>query len=339
MLQDKLQIKDLRVGVIVSSDIYPIAIMSLDGTFRFAKKNVLKNIEIGQIIFFEDKKDDIISYMVPITKFVYFKNLRGLNRDDYDSYLYKEKGGLCVPKIALKESDSFIVNNGSGYQFIVYHKTPLRIYADWRYTDEERELIETFFERPNEQDYDALLLSVDEYITTHDFNKVIESFEIFNEEFYHSRPGKDDYYYIEKKCTTFEDGYINSLFPIVGGEVYRDHGWCSYSALRVDFERRAYMEEEQEAIAAAKEKYSISEHRRFLISQALKKRDAENYAYSRKKERVIRSFVKEYTKLICHPKVCFPFVKSLNELLRSFYRGLYNSNIEGHNFFNAITRD
>lgn len=331
-------IKDLRIGIVISSETSPLIVVCLDGTIRFARRNILQSLKDGEIILFEDSKDDYIKWAVRISEFSYFTNIRCNNRDDYDENIYKTKG-VCVPKYIMSEHNKFIVNNGYGCQLVIYCKTPLKTYADWRYTKEEHNLIETYFEAKSDFDFNNELIAIDKYLDETDFDSIIESFEIFNEELYLSRPGKDDYYYIEKKCTSFDDRYINSLFPVVGGEVYRDHGWCSYSALKVDFVRRAYMDEEREAIQEAKLKYNKDEHRRFLVSKVYKEYNQKQLRIQEKREKVIKDITHEYANLLRTQRVNIPFANKLNDLLRSFYLGVHHTDIGNHNFCTSISRD
>lgn len=332
-------VKDLRIAIIISDETSPIIAMCLDSTLRFIRKDILRDCKIGNIIFFEDSSDDFVKFAIKISEFEYFTNVRCFNRDDYDEYLYKIKNGLCVPKQILAKHNVFIVNNGGGRQLIVYCQTNNMTYADWRYTDRERNLIELYFESANTFDIDANLNQIDTYLNSTNFIAVIESLEIFNDEVYISRPGKDDYYYIEKKRTSFKDLYIDSLFPTVAEEIYKDHGWCSYSDLRVDFVRRDYLEEESIAIENAKLAYNKDQHRRYLLHKLFKEFEDKQQRLLKKREQLLKDLLQEYFTLLQTQRVNIPFAKQLNNLLRSFYHGLHHGDIGSHNFATPITRD
>lgn len=327
------KIKGLRVGVVVSNNTTPIVLICTDGTLRLYTHNKDQvNLSTGDILLFQETKDDFVKFAVPISEFEYFTNIRGYNREFYDEELYNTRGGLCVPKNLTTKHSKFIVNNGCGYQFIVYYRDERAFFVDWRYTEPEQDLISLYFESQDTFNFEDVLIDIDRYLDETDFTSIIKSLEIYNDEFYHSRPGKDDYYYINKKRTIFDDKYIDSLFPCVEEQIYEDHGWCSYSSLHVDFVRRDYLKEEQEAINKAIELYDKEAHRRFLITQAYNKYHKEEEDYRRRREEAVNSFVSEYRELLSTQRVNIPFAKSMNELLRSFYKGVHHRDIDGHNF-------
>lgn len=332
-----LKIKNLRVGVIVS-ETDPLIVMCIDGTFRFVESEIYPSSSVGEIIFFEDSPTDDAVFVVPISEFKYYSNCRSYDQD-YDETLRKDQNGLCVPKKILNESSKFIVDNGNGYQFIVYYQNEDDTYADWRYTESERELIRTFFCKPSEANINDILIDIDEYLNSTDFVSLIESFTINNEERFICRPGKEDYYYIDKVSMSFDDKYIESLFPVISENIHEDSGFCSAYSMRIHPIDREYMKEEKKLISIAKHKYNKDEHRRFLINNRINSLLLDHEKKNQNDLSIYKSFFRETYNLIENPDINIEFCCKHNELLRSTYKIANNGyEIDWHNFYNHITR-
>lgn len=331
------KIKNLRIGVIVGLT-EPLIVLCVDGTFRFIYNEFETSLQLGNVVLFEDSVDDYPIFAVLLSEFKYYKNIRCNNRDDYEQLLYRTKG-LCVPQTVLYESSKFIIDNGYNYQFIIYYKNGDDVYADWRYTNSECDLIRNFFKGQTKYDINSVLIEIDEYLDTTDFLSLIESFTIINKEHFISRPDKDDYYFVEKVSMIFDDTYINSLFPKIEETIYSDSGYCDAYSMSIHPNIRDYMEEEQLFIATAKKKYNKEEHRRFLIVNKIGNILEGIEQSNRNNLDLYKSFFSEIHLLIKNEDVNENFCCKHNELLRSIYRIATNGEeIEWHHFYDRIVR-
>ena len=331
------QNKNLRIGTLVSLT-EPLIVLCIDGTFRLIYNEFNCSLQIGEVILFEDSTDDYPIFAVLLSEFKYYQNIRCYNRDEFEPVLYKTKG-LCIPQKILSENSKFIIDNGDNYQFIIYYKNGNDIYADWRYTKSECDLIRTFFDKKSKYNIDDILTNIDKYLDSTNFLSLIESFTITNEEQFISRPGKDDVYYIEKVSMTFDDLYINSLFPKIKETVYRDSGYCDAYSMRIHPTVRDYIEEEQLLIANAKKEYNKDSHRHFLIAHQIGN-ILDDIEQSNKKDlNLYKSFLHEIHFLLKNEDVNEEFCRKFNALLRSIYRIATNGEEIGwHHFYDHITR-
>ena len=336
----KAIIKDLRIGVIIS-ETDPAIVACLDGTFRLLYSDVLENPVQYTIILFEDSKSDEIEFVAHLDEFDYYTNIRGSERSDYDEFFYQKYHGLCVPKKILSKSNKFIIDNGYGYQFVIYYfnEQANTIYADSRYTKNEQLLISSHFNKNQEVDINSSLQEIDRYLIVSNIEKILESFTIENKEYFKNKIGGDDRYYIKKESMRFDDGYIDSLFPHIDKTVYSDSGYCDAYSMRIDFDKREYIEEEKKYIRDAKKKYDKDSHRRWLIAMRIEEFMQMQKFFYEKKIKLINSFLEEYIKLLKNDEVNVEFINQHNYTLRKMYRIANNGDeIEGHNFYNKITR-
>lgn len=330
-----MELKNLRVGVIL----YPSQkgiVFCLDGSLRFASCEQYKE---NDIVFFRDDKSDSIDFLISICEFDYFKDYSFRERHECDELLYKQGNGLCVPKKYLNQSTKFIVDSGDSRQFIIYLKNQGEIYADWRYIQSERDIIRNYFCTYKPIDPKRVLLEVDSYLNNFDINSVLESFTIINEEKFISRPGRDDYYFIDKVSKRFEDEYIDSLFPHIDESIYSHSGYCSAYSMRINIEKRAYKDEEFLAIENAKAKYDVGQHRIALLNKEIQELLDKQKDYYENLISIKMSFFEEIKKLLQNDIINIDYAKHLNELIREYYRiANNNSESEWHNYYNKITR-
>ncbi|MBR5677908.1 MAG: hypothetical protein IKX20_07205 [Paludibacteraceae bacterium] len=335
--------KNLRVGVLLSNSKNGI-IICLDGTFRVADANLPEKFQLLDTILFEDSKSDRARYIIGLKDFDYYDN--SLHRySNYDEILYKEENGICVPKECIAKSSKFIVDSGSGYQFIIYCNNGSDVYVDWRYTEQERELIRTYFIKQSLPTLGEVIDDVESYINKLDIEQILNSFTIINEEHFKNCPGKDDWYFVHKKSKVFNDGYINSLFPKIDEKIYRDHGFCAASSMRIigadkSMQERTYIDEEQKYINAAKTKYNRDNHRRFLLNERISSLISTIEKEHKRKQELYGAFMNEPKKILENNELNAEYALQLNQLLRKYYR-LANNNdeIDWHNFFSHITRE
>ena len=267
-----MRVQSLSFGIIVGRDDFKV-ILRDNGYFQILEDSLISKVNPEDFVFFLPNKEGKCSLVVPLCEFDYFENMRCTGRDDYDPILFKDNGGLCVPKEALLRSNSFIVNNGSGYQYIVYYKQDETAYAGWTYSYQEQTIINAFFKNKmylkDTFDINQRLCDIDKYLDELVVDSIIDSFTIENEETFICRPGKDDYYYVKKVYKEVAEPYINRLFPHKSECIYEDSGFCTAESMSIHPPKRPYIEEEEELKIIAKEKYNKEEHRRFLIEEMM----------------------------------------------------------------------
>lgn len=332
---EDISIKSLKVGILVSNTDYPSIVACLDGTFRLWYPEDNSNLpELHSILLFEDMPDDNIEYVISIDEFDFFSiqqfNHNSYNREQYDSFLYDNCKGLCVHKEALALSKRFILDHGSSRQFVIYCKNDNIIYADCHYTEIERLLIVSHFNKPKPLDINEVLIDIDRYINQLDVDSIIESFTIENEEIFICRPGKDDYYYVDKVSKLTNDEYINSLLPKIREQVYKDSGYCEAHRMSIHPTKRAYSEEESKYIADAKLKYDKDAHRRWLIRNKINEFIKGTSAIYQDKISIIKAFTQEMDKLIKDENINRSFVKEHNKFLRDSIRKAHDYKFAGY---------
>lgn len=331
----------LEIGVVIClTD--PLIILSTNGTFRFLENGLRSSLKVGEIVLFKElpsEECDYINFVLPISEFRYYKNIRCHNRECYNKELYAQ--GLCIPQEILKESTQFIIDNGYGYQFIIYCEYNNIVYADWKYTNLDQDLLKYYFRKKSKPDINKILLEIDQYIDTIDANSIMESFTIINKEVFISKPGKDDYYYVKKESNLFEDQYIASLFPVINETVYDDCGYCDAYSMRINPVVRGYNEEEQFLIASAKQKYNKEEHRRFLVNERIEETLYDIEQDEKNILNIYKSFFSKAFQLMKDENVNFQFCYHYNELLRSLGKVINNDmdwneyHTLWNNFFNV----
>ena len=165
-----------------------------------------------------------------------------------------------------------------------------------------------------------IIEDIESYLTDENITKIIESFTILNEEIFHNRPGKDDYYFVVKVSQKFDDDYLNSLFPSINETIYEDHGFCTAESMSIDFEERPYKDEELKYISEAKKEYNKNSHRVYLLNKHFS--DMKNkidYFYNKKNNNQMM-FVNEIKKILLNDVEGFEFGKEYNILLRNYYK-------------------
>lgn len=329
--------KNLRVGVILN-DVSPRILCCLDGTFRFDNLGLCNIFQINDVVLFEDSKSDEIRFAIGLDKFHFYSNL-GHHNEDYYDYAIRKKTGICVPKECLAQNDKFIIDNGYGYQFVIFCKHSDVVYVDWRYTDEERDLIISYYTKNETKTPKQIIEETDNYLENLDVNALLESFTISVQDTYISRPGKDDYCYVDKRSIIFDDGYINSLFPTINENIYRDSGFCPAHSMGWDDERRIYRNEELKCIEEAKKKYDKDKHRAYLLCKRLENLLHEKRIRFEKKQKNSIPFVDEVLNLLRDDNVSIEYATELNRMLRTYYRMANKGHeIDWHNFYEKIER-
>lgn len=330
-----MEYKNLRVGILIKESGIGI-ILCLDGTFRFDKDELCKNYKTNDIILFEDSKTDDILYAIGLDSFRFYKDIAFHNENYYD-YSIRKKTGICVPKEYIMNNDRIIVDRGQGYQFVIYCKINDILYVDWRYTDSERDLIRSHFATPEKEDPQTIIDDIERYLESLNTDELLESFTIKDEITYISRPGKDDSRYITKRSKTFDDGYINSLFPRIEEEISSERGYYLPPIGRLTH-ACPYKEEESLYIEIAKTKYSKNKHRSYLLN----KRFVDLIArYKEELNSVIGSrfsFLSNIKQLLLNEMVSVEYARELNKIIRDYYRKANNAEIDWHNFYDKITR-
>lgn len=262
-----MKVQPLSFGVIIGKEDYKV-ILRDNGYFQFIEDALLSQVELEDFVFFLPKKDGKSNIVVPLSEFDYFENIRNV---EHDPALYKDNCGLCVPKMIMLESSKFIVNNGFGCQYIVYYQQDGATFAGWNYSNTEQTIINAYFSKkiyPKDAfDINQKLIEIDQYLNEINVEEIIDSFVIENEEIFHCRPGKDDWYYVNKVYKDVEEPYINRLFPHHSECIYHDSGFCPARSMSINPPKRYYINEEDELKKNARNKYDKDEHRRFLVER------------------------------------------------------------------------
>ena len=335
--------KSLRVGVLLNNSKNGI-IICLDGTFRVVPSIMMNESHPYDIVLFEDSKTDSVRFIITLKDFSFFDNTKHIY-DKYNKILYQEENGICVPDECIEKSQKFIVDSGSGYQFVIYCDCGTEIYVDWRYTETERELIRTYFVKQKFPTFIEIFDEIENYIEKINIEQILDSFVIINKEYFRNCPGKDDWYFVHKMSKRFEDNYINSLFPQIDEEIYRDHGFSSADSMSIigvdkSMPERAYIEEEQKFIKEAKEKYNENEHRRFLLNERILYFQSLIEKEYKKNQELYLSFFSEPLKILKNDEVNKEYAQHLNYFLRMYYRMTNNNEeIDWHKFYDHIVRD
>ena len=322
---EQLSISELRLGIVIgtqygwNSEKKYIVVLCSDGTLRFidiqtkSVNSYMEGINANDIVLVEATKTDEVEFVIPLSNFHYYESDYGI----YNEIIYN-KTNCKIPNTYIEENDFFIFNKGSVFGepiegYCRYRKT-IYILHNLNYT--ETNLIRDFFRQNNLKKPKEIIEDIENYLTEENITKKIESFTITNKQFFSHRPGKDDYYYIDKVSKKFEDEYINSLFPNIDETIYEDHGFCSAESMKIDFEERPYKAEECELINEAKKKYNKEEHRVYLFNKYFSE---SLYIYTTWKENLMM-FVNEIEKILLNDVEGFEFGKEYNKLLRNYYK-------------------
>lgn len=267
-----MRAQHLSFGVVIGRDDFKVILLD-NGYLQLMEDVFMTQVKPDDYVFFVPKRNGKSGLVVPLDEFDYFENIRCSERNDNDPILFKDNGGLCVPSEALRKSKKFIVNNGFGYQYIVYYQHEDVVYADWNYSHQEQTIINAFFTKKlhlkDTFDINQKLNDIDLYLNGLDVDNIIGSFTIENEEIFKRHPGKDDNYYVDKIYKDIDEPFINQLFPHRSETIYKDSGFCTAESMSINPPKRSYKEEENELKKAAKEKYNKDEHRRFLIERMM----------------------------------------------------------------------
>lgn len=265
-----MKVQPLSFGVVLGREDFKV-ILHDSGYFQLMEHAIFPKVKPDDYVFFVPKKNDKSDFVVLLNEFDYFENIRCNERDDYDYALYND-WGLCIPKEILVKSKRFIVNNGFGYQY-VYYQNKETTYAGGFFPDQEGKIINAFFKNKlylkDTFDINQKLCAIDQYLNELDIDGIIDSFTIENEETFICRPGKDDYYYVDKVYKEIDEPFINRLFPHHSEKIYKDSGFCEAHSMSINPPKRPYIEEENELKRSAKEKYNKDEHRRFLTERII----------------------------------------------------------------------
>lgn len=330
-----MEYKNLRVGIVLKESNVRI-ILCIDGTFRFDKHELCKSFKKDDIVLFEDSITDDILFAIGLEAFYFYED-RTYHAEDYYDYLIRKEKGICVPKEYEMVKDRFIVDRGSGYQFVVYCKMNDVLYVDWRYTNAEKELIRSFFDSSKKKMPKDIITETENYLSSLNVDEILNSFTIRNEIIYISRPGKEDSLYVHKRSKKFDDGYVNSLFPLIDEEIYAERDYY-LSPLAHDTDSRIYMDEANEFINEAKRKYNKNDHRSYLLNERFTNLITD---YKREFNKTIErrlSFLSNIDQLLQNDMISEDYARELNTKLRDYYRKANNAEVDWHNFYDRITR-
>lgn len=288
---ERLQLGFLYNHITIESESF--AIILEDGRLLPIESN--NNIKLdwhtlSGYIFFHLDKNNLVDFILfeddilVIDRFYEKSNIDytlSYNRDYYNMPLY-DRYRITIPQHLLDKSNSFIMNHCDWRFYLWYKNSDERLFFFEPDGKWEKTMMKCFYDKtiyPYDLQYSSYipsfeqeLIKIDSYLDNLDVDGIIDSFTIENVEFCQSRIGRDDYYYITKTYKKIDDEYINALFPHKDIDIYSDHGYVSAYSMRIDFEKRPYLDEERALKLSAKEKYDKNAHRRFLIMKYYEKR-------------------------------------------------------------------
>ena len=193
------------------------------------------------------------------------------NRGYYNIPLY-DQYHITIPQHCIDNSNMFIMKMNCNSFYVWYKDADETIYLFKPNGGWDKKMLNCFYNRtiyPRDiPSFEDKLIEIDSYLNRLDVDDIINSFSIENVEFCDSRVGRDDYYYITKTYKVLEEEYINSLFPHKDVIIYSDHGYTSAESMRIEFEVKAYSDEERDLKLSARHRYDKNSHRRFLIKKA-----------------------------------------------------------------------
>lgn len=269
-----MEIKKLEIGLIISES-RPMIILGLDGNIHIDYNCLCKGLKDNDVVLFEDSSsNNTLQYVISIKEFHYYSiydtNLsRWEMENNNDKDIYNNTNHVCVPIKLINENDKFIFDHGDGFLSVLYCKTKHNVYANWIYNgmtiirhclNNDKDGCKSIIEEINE---------IEESINHFNKNQTLEKFRIMNKETFLSRPGKDDYYFVDKVSTQFEDKYIDSLFPTINECIYKDYGYCEAHTMAIELDDSEYDEEVKQLVEEAKQKYDKDKHRLYLLCEKL----------------------------------------------------------------------
>ena len=261
-----MEIKKLEIGLIISES-RPMIILGLDGNIHIDYKCLCKGLKNNDVVLFEDSgSNNTLQYVISIKEFHYYSiydiNLSGWEMEhNNDKEIYNNTNHVCVPIKLIKENEKFILDLGNGSSSVLYCKVRHNVYANWidngmpiirHYLNKSKDSCKSIIEEINE---------IEESINHFNINQTLEKFL--------SRPGKDDYYFVDKVSTKFEDKYIDSLFPTINECIYKDYGYCEAHTMAIELDDSEYDEEVKQLVEEAKQKYDKDKHRLYLLCEKL----------------------------------------------------------------------
>jgi len=193
----------------------------------------------------------------------------------------------CVKAIEIKlqaQNKDFLIARveeslSKSIHWYMLSKCGYRMYIRTLY-DSERALMDYYICKKNfvtSKDFIYVYDALHDYVENFSIEKVIDSVKVENIEIFRSRPGKDDYYYIDKivynGCD--DDSYIDSIVPNSRKEIYRSSGFTDCYNLAIEAKKYLNIgigrieKEENEVKKKLKQTYNKKGHFVFLLYKKL----------------------------------------------------------------------